>query len=185
MAVLKVKDPVTGTWLDIMGTGVKGDPGGPVPVGGAPGEVIVKTGPADMEVGWERRPRVAFNIQIASAVSNATINTMTDTIVGDATFFPDRMYHIFASHRCIQDLGVGGTIQMQVSIGTVNLQGYDVVACTDPNSIWGAWSQGWLHDGALLGGTDPAGSVLSCRLRHQCSIASRTIYTPRLHVIEY
>ena len=62
---------------------------------------------------------------------------MTDAIVGDVTIFPDRLYHIFAGHRCIQDFGVGGNIQMQVSIGTVNLQGYDVVACTDPNSSVG------------------------------------------------
>jgi hypothetical protein len=147
--------------------------------------VIVKTGPADMEVGWERRPRVAFTSMLATFVTSPTVNTMIDMIVGDVTMFPDRTYHIFASHRCVQDMGVGGNVQMQVSVGTVNLQGYDVVACTDPNSLWGAWSQTWLHDGAILGAVDAAGTVLSIRSRIFCTVASRTIYNPRLHVIEY
>ena len=183
MAVLKVKDPA-GNWVDITGTGTQGPSGGPVPVGGLPGEVIVKTGPADMEVGWTQRPRVALTVQLASIITNATVNTMTEAVTGNATMYADRMYHIFASHRCVQDTGVGGNVQMRVSIGTVNLQGYDVVACTDPNSLWGAWSQSWLHDGALLGAA-AAGSTLACRVAYQCSTASRTVYTPRLHVIEY
>lgn len=183
MAVLKVKD-AAGNWVDITGTGTQGPSGGPVPVGGLPGEVIVKTGPADMEVGWAVHPRVALTVQVASIVTPATVNVLEDKVTGNATLYADRMYHIFASHRCIQDTGVGGNAQMQVVVGTVNLQGYDVVACTDPNSLWGAWSQSWLHDGALLGAA-AAGSTLTVKLRYQCSIASRTVYTPRLHVIEY
>jgi hypothetical protein len=183
MAVLKVKD-AAGNWLDIAGTGTQGRDGGPVPVGGEPGEVIVKTGAADMEVGWAQHPRIVINNQYTSVTTSATVNTMTELINVSGLFYADRTYQIHASHRCIQDLGVGGNAQMRVSVGTVNLQGYDVVSCTDPNSLWGAWSQTWLHLGSLIGGT-AAGVDLAVRVAWQCSIASRIIYTPRLHVIEF
>ena len=184
MSVLKVKDPVTGTWLDIMGTGVKGDPGGPIPTGGNPGELIVKTGPADFEVAWEPHPRVAFEAMVATMPSHATANTLIDLIVGTVTIDPDRYYHVFAGVRCIQDPGAQVCLaQFQVKCG-VDLQGYDVVATPD-TGLWGAWSQNWLHKGNLLNGDQPTKSV-ECKLRAMLSVAGpKTIYNPRLYIVEY
>src|SRR6187455_286955 len=102
MGVLKVKLP-DDTWADITGTGATGPSGGPVPTGGLPGEVIQKTGPGDFEVGWVERPRVAFNGMVSTVVSSATVNSLVRAVEGDPTIYPDRMYHIFAGVRCIQD----------------------------------------------------------------------------------
>lgn len=139
------------------------------------------TGPA----GTPGAARVLGTIQSASVVTGTAVNTMAELLVLPAmTFYADRYYHVFASHRCIQDPGVGANVQVRVSVGTVNLQGYDVMSCTDPNQLWGAWSQNWLHLGSLLGAA-AGGTSMNVRAAWQCSVASRTIYTPRLHVIEY
>ena len=181
--MLKVKD-AAGVWQDITGTGVTGPSGGPVPTGGNPGEVIQKVGVADFDVGWTERPRVALNLMVASIVSPATVNVMTayPALTADVTIHPDRWYHIFASHRCIQDPGTGMNVQMQVALGTVNLAGYDVVTCTDPNTLWGAWAQSWLNPGTTFTAVTAS---LSLRLNYLGSVASKTIYTPRIYCVEY
>jgi hypothetical protein len=193
MGVLKVKDPSdpTGnTWVDIAGTGTQGAPGGPVPVGGNPGEVIVKTGPADMEVGWAARPRVAFRGEINQVNASATPNTMVPLISGDITIYPDRVYHFFAGIRCIQDPAVADDVmvnaQFRVYCGTVGLHGNDVVGpMLDPRSAWGAWSQTYLYNGTSFVAADQPPATMVVELRGQMSVASKLFYTPRLFVIEY
>lgn len=185
MSVLKVKDPVTGNWLDIAGTGTQGPPGGPVPVGGNPGEVIVKTGPADMEVGWAVHPRVAFKSHVASFVSSATANTFGSAVTGTMTCDPTRTYHVIAGVRCIQDTDAKHRAQSRVSIGTVNLDGYDVWAHNDTDGLWGAWSQHWMEDGSRFVAAGSAPAAVDVRLDLMFSYASRTFYSPRLFIIEY
>lgn len=181
--VLKVKD-ASGNWVDIAGTGQVGPPGGPVPVGGNPGEVIVKTGPGDFEVGWARVPRLAFSSTPGSVVSSATVNTFVDAVAGQATIYPDRTYWITAGVRCIQDPGaVIATAQFQVAIGTVNLAAYDVVVTHD-TGLWGSWSQTWVDFGSrFVPAGDPPTSV-NVRLQVQINVASKTFYSPRLHILE-
>jgi hypothetical protein len=187
MGVLKVKDPAdpTGqTWVDIAGTGSVGPPGGPVPVGGNPGEVIVKTGPADMEVGWARVPRLAFTLMPASTISHATANTFVDLVAGQATIYPDRTYWVTAGARGVEDPGATSALaQYQVAIGTVNLAGYDVVATHD-TGLWGAWSQTWVEDGSRFVPLGDPPASLDVRLRGMLSVASKTFYSPRLHILE-
>ena len=133
MAVLKVKDPA-GNWVDITGTGQQGPSGGPVPVGGAVNEVIVKTGPADFEVAWRSGHGWRSTTDRLVRIDPA----MTDMFSVDATFYPDRMYHIFAGWRCIQSSGSTARVEMQVAIGTVNLTGHDVRSPTTRTSCGGA-----------------------------------------------
>jgi len=185
MGVLKIKDPndPTGaTWIDIMGTGVKGDPGGPVPVGGVPGEVIVKTGPADMEVGWAQHPRIAFRFLGTQVNSHATANTLTPLVTGSVTIDPDRWYQIIAGVRAIQDPGASICLaQFQVHV-SVNLQGHDCVVTPD-TGLWGSWSQTWVEPGSSL---NAAGGPTVCELRGMISVAGpKIIYSPRLYILEF
>lgn len=188
MAVLKVKsdpnDP-NSPWLDIAGTGAQGPSGGPVPVGGLPGEVIVKTGPADMEVGWTGIPRAAFKETVPQVVSHATINTFVDAVAGSATIDPSRNYLITAGIRCIADPGARCVAQAQVGIGTVNLEGFDVWSVHgDTDGLWGAWSQTWVESGdRFVAAGDPPAAV-DVRLRIMLGVASKTIYSPRLFIVE-
>jgi len=185
MAVLKIKDPSdpTGaTWIDITTTGTQGPAGGAVPTGGNPGEVLVKTGPADMEVGWAVRPRVALSVIGNQVTSHATVNTLETVATGEVDVVPDRYYHIFAGVRCIQDPGAAvATAQALVELGTIDLAGYDVWTTPD-TGLFGSWSQNWLKLGSVFTAT-PA--TLTCNLRIMLSVASKIIYAPRLYVIEY
>lgn len=191
MSVLKVKDPVTGNWVDIAGTGTQGPPGGPVPVGGNVGDVVVKTGPADMEVGWEAPPivvpppRIVFAAKIAQVISHGTANTFVQAVGGQVTIDPDRTYHVIAGWRCIQDTNDKHRAQAQVQIGTVGLEGYDVVGNNDTDGLWGAWSQNWIEDGSLFVAAGSPPTAVDARLNVMFSYASRTFYSPRLYIIEY
>jgi len=185
VGMLKVRDPAdpTGaTWIDITGTGTQGPSGGPVPTGGVAGETIVKTGPADFEVGWRLSPRVAGSAEVPSVVSHATVNTFVVAATCQAHFYADRMYVITAGVRAIQD--PGATIcmaQAQVGCGTVNMSGYDVWVTPD-TGLWGSWSQTWNRLGTDFTTTD---AQLTCELRVMLSIASKTIYSPRLIILEF
>lgn len=187
MAVLKVRDPEDPTkWLDIGGTGYAGPSGGPVPVGGNPGELVLKTGAADFEVGWVKRPRVAGMQMLASVVSHsAGGNNLVEACSVDVTVYPDRWYHIFAGVRCINDAGATiATAHFAAAIGTTNLAQWDEVTTADvtvSNGLWGSWSQDWLHPGSDFTSTIQS---LRCRFSVGCTVASRTFYTPRLYVIE-
>jgi hypothetical protein len=182
--VLKVKD-TAGTWQDIAGVGPRGAPGGPIPVGGNPGEVIVKTGPGDFEVEWQpQRPRVVFAQQVAEVYSSTVVNTFVDLISGTVEIDPTRYYQVTAGVRCIQDPGASIALaQFQVHCG-VNLQGHDCVVTPD-TGLWGSWSQTWVHMGNLLNGNQPDPTVVACELRGMINFASKIFYTPRLNIIEY
>lgn len=187
MGVLKVRDPAdpTGaTWIDITGTGEKGDPGGPVPTGGNPGETIVKKGTADFDVEWRVSPRVAGYAEVASVVSHATVNTFVVAATCSALFYSDRMYQITAGVRAIQDPGVAAMAQAQVGIGSVNLSGYDVWITHDSNGLFGSWSQFWTKAGTNFAAAGTS-AQLTCELRVMLNQASKTIYSPRLTIIEY
>jgi len=181
VGILKVKLP-DNTWADVVGSGATGPSGGPVPAGGNSGEVVIKTGPGDFEVGWEAHPRVAFNEMVATSVSSATVNSLTRAVEGFATIHPDRMYHTFAGVRCIQDPGATTAIgHFAVAIGTVNLAQWDEVTTPD-TGLWGSWHQSWLNPGSDFTATTAS---LDVRLNIGCSIASKTFYHPRLYIIEY
>lgn len=183
MAVLKVKLP-DGTWADIASTGTQGPSGGPVPVGGNPGEVIQKTGPNDMEVGWTVRPRVALNVEVAQVTSSATVNAMTLAVGGDVRIDPERTYHIIGGWRCIQDPGaVIATAHARMAVGTVNLPAYDEVTTAD-TGLWGAWSQNVIRPGSTFAAAGAGPVTLDARLEFGCTIASKIFYSPRLYIIE-
>jgi len=180
MAVLKVKLP-DDTWADITGTGQVGPPGGPVPVGGTVNQKIAKTWDVDFEVEWRDSPRIALSAIVAQFTSNATANTMSRAIGGDATIYPDRMYWITAGYRAVQDPGaLIGMSQMQVAVGTVNLQGYDVVSGPD-TGLWGSWSQTWVRPGSDFTATVAS---LDCRLNVMLNVASKIFYDPRIYILE-
>lgn len=180
MAVLKVKDSA-GNWLDITGTGTRGEPGGPVPVGGTVNQKIAKTSDVDFEVEWRDSPRIALSVIVAQYTSHATANTMARAVGGDATIYPDRMYWIVSGWRCIQDPGaVAATCNAQTAIGTVNLQGFDVVNTHD-TGLWGAHSQTWVRPGSDFTATV---ATLDCRLNLQLSVASKIFYDPRIYILE-
>jgi len=185
VGILKIKDPAdpTGaTWIDITGTGTQGPSGGPVPTGGNPGETIVKNGAADFAVEWRVSPRIAGYAEVASVVSHATVNTFVVAVTCQAHFYADRMYQIMAGVRAIADPGATVAMaQAQVGIGTVNLSGYDVWATPD-TGLWGSFLQSWIKPGTDFTTTD---AQLTCELRVMLSIASKTFYSPRIHVIEY
>ena len=181
MPVLKVKD-ASGTWLDIAGVGPRGPSGGPIPAGGNIGEVIVKTGAADFEVEWQpARPRIALRAQ-ATQTTGGAVNVMATLTSGTVTIDPTRWYHIIAGVRCVNDPGAAAHAQYRVVIGTVQLNGYDVVYTADPNTVWGAWSQHWLEPGNVL---LAAGGDVLAKLDGMCSVATRLFYTPRLFIFEY
>jgi hypothetical protein len=183
VSVLKVKDPATGAWLDIMGTGTKGDPGGPIPTGGNPGEIIVKQSATDMDVAWEPHPRVVCRALVGTIASHATANTMGNLVTVNGTFQPDRTYHIFASVRCIADPGaLMGQAQFKVAVGTAQMEGYDVVSGPD-SGLWGAWSNTWLKDSVDLGVT--AATPLDVTLDLMLNAAAKTVYAARIYVLEY
>jgi hypothetical protein len=182
MPVLKVKD-ASGVWLDIAGVGSPGPSGGPVPVGGNVGEVLVKTGPADFEVEWQpQRPRTVFSSLIGTVTSGA-VNVMHTLITGPCDIDPTRNYLIMAGIRCIQDPGaVVPLAQARVNVGQ-QLEGYDVWVSPD-TGLWGAWHQHWWKTGASLNGTGATVSV-TATLDLQLNVASKTVYAPRLTVIEF
>lgn len=180
MAVLKVK-LTDGSWADITGTGATGPSGGPVPTGGTPGQVIVKSGVNDGEVAWATSPRLAFNALVGSVPSHSTANTMGNLVSGNVTIDPAKMYHIFASVRAIQDPGaVLGFAQFKMTVG-IQLEGYDCVSGPD-SGLWGAWSQNWMKSGSALSSTLASVPVALDLL---LNAAAKTVYAPRVYIIEY
>jgi hypothetical protein len=187
MAVLKVKD-ANGNWLDITGTGQKGDPGGPVPTGGEPGELIQKTGPADFEVGWTVRPRVAFREEATQVTSSPTAGAYVPLVAGQMTVYPARIYHFFAGVRAIQDAGaVKVHPTMRVICNGVNLLSNDHISpVNDADAAWGSWSQTYLFNGTsfVVAGDPP--TTVDVALEGSLTVAvSKLFYGPRLYVIEY
>jgi len=145
--------------------------------------VIVKTGPADLEVGWTTRPRVALNVMVGSTTSHATANNYVDVITGDVDIDPARTYHIFASIRCIADPGGMCTAEAQMFVGTVQLAGNDLWTTADTNTYMGAWNQSWLSPGTHFTAT-PATLTATLQIRLTAA-ASKAIYSPRIQIIEY
>jgi len=184
VATLKIREPAgSDTWVELSQTGERGSNGGAVPTGGDPTQVIVKTGPADLEVGWVTRPRVALNTMVADITSHATANNYVDVIVGDVDIDPTRFYHIFAGLRCIQDPGGICTAEAQVFVGTVQLAGNDLWTTQDTNGYWGAWNQNWLSPGTHFTAV-PATLTVTLQIRLS-NATSKKFYSPRLQVIEY
>lgn len=154
-----------------------------MPVGGDVGEVIVKQSDVDMDVAWEQHPRLVCAQLTGIVNTHATANTLGNLITANGTFRPDRLYHFFASIRAIADPGaVIGVAQFRAMIGTVQMEGYDVVSGPD-TGLWGSWSQNWLKDSASLGVT--ADTALDVTLDIQLNAANKQVYAPRVYVLEY
>jgi hypothetical protein len=182
MAILKIKN-TAGEWVDIAGVGPQGPPGGPVPVGGQPGDVIVKTGAADGEVGWTvQRPRCVARALVGTINSHATASTMGNLVTVSVDIDPTRLYHIFASVRAVQDPGgLMPFAQYKVAVGTAQMEGYDCVSGPD-SGLWGAWSQTWVKDGTAISATPV---TVNATLDLNLNAASKTVYAPRLYIFEY
>jgi hypothetical protein len=188
MGVLRIKDPVNGTWVDITGNGAG------VPGGGLTDQVLTKVSDADNDTAWKTPAGGGGPAPDTSPIPKGLVlkhevaahttqdNTMAELVFSVmADLEPGRIYEIQGSISSLGDVATPTAVNVLVYVnGTPVLQEYWSGGGT--SSQWGAWSGIRVMSSVELGVVS-AGSV-SVDFMFMQPVAGNVASLPRVSIID-